>query len=71
MNTIHRPLPSGVRTYSYSRYLFVNESTDIRNIYTDALDVLGISWKQNRRNSISVARRDAVEALDEFVGPKA
>jgi hypothetical protein len=32
---------------------------------------LGIEWKQNRRNSISVAHREAVPALDEFVGPKA
>ncbi|HVS67811.1 MAG TPA: hypothetical protein VHE56_04625 [Mycobacteriales bacterium] len=69
-NVVHRPLPSGTRTYGYSRYLFVNESADIREIFTDALDLLGIAWKQNRRNSISVARREAVAALDEFVGPK-
>jgi hypothetical protein len=69
-NTIHRPLPSGTRTYSYPRYFFSNESADIRRIFTDALDQLGIAWKQNRFNSISVARREAVAALDEFVGPK-
>ena len=70
-NTVHRPLPSGVRTYSYPRYLFTNHSADILRIYTDALDLLGISWRRNRWNSISVARRDAVAALDGFVGPKA
>jgi hypothetical protein len=53
------------------RYLFTNESRDIRAIFTDALDLLGIAWRQNRHNSISVARREAVAALDEFVGPKA
>lgn len=71
MNVIHRPLPGGLRTYSYPRYFFSNMSDDIRTIFTDALDLLGIAWKQNRFNSISVARREAVEALDEFVGPKA
>lgn len=70
MNTIHRKLPSGTRTYSCPRYFFSNVSCDIRRIYTEALDLLGIEWKQNRWNSISVAKRDAVAALDEFVGPK-
>jgi hypothetical protein len=69
-NTVHRKLPSGVRTYSYPRYLFSNMSGDIQGIYTDALDQLGIAWRQNRFNSISVARREAVAALDVFVGPK-
>lgn len=71
INTIHRSLPSGVRTYAYPRYLFSNVSTDIQGIFTDALDLLGIAWRRNRWNSISVARREAVAALDEFVGPKA
>jgi hypothetical protein len=69
-NTVHRPLPSGTRTYSYPRYFFSNMSTDIQTIFTDALDQLGIAWRQNRYNSISVARREAVAALDTFVGPK-
>jgi hypothetical protein len=69
-NTIHRSLPSGVHTYHYPRYFFSNVSTDIQGIFTDALDILGIAWKRNRWNSISVARREAVAALDEFVGPK-
>lgn len=70
INTIHRSLPSGTRTYAYPRYFFSNMSDDIRGIFTDALDLLNISWRQNRFNSISVARREAVAALDEFVGPK-
>ncbi len=69
-NIVHRPLPSGTRTYSYPRYFFSNTSIDIQGIYTGALDLLRIPWRQNRWNSISVARRDAVAALDEFVGPK-
>ena len=71
MNTVQRPLSRGTRAYSYPRYLFTNESSDIRTILTNALDQLGIAWRQNRHNSISIARREAVAALDEFVGPKA
>jgi hypothetical protein len=70
-NIVMRPLPSGPRIYAYPRYFLSNESADIRGIFTDALDLLGIAWRQNRRNSISVARAEAVEALDQFVGPKA
>jgi hypothetical protein len=70
LNTVHRNLPSGRRTYDYPRYFFSNMSDDIRGIFTDALDLLGIAWRQNRFNSISIARADAVVALDEFVGPK-
>ncbi|MEU4777066.1 hypothetical protein [Micromonospora sp. NPDC023633] len=35
-----------------------------------ALDLLGVAWRMNRRNSLSVARREAVAALDRHVGPK-
>lgn len=70
MNNVQRMLPGGPRHYSYPRYFFSNVSADIQGIFTDALDLLGIAWKQNRWNSISVARREAVAALDEFVGPK-
>ena len=58
------------KRYEYPRYFFNNISEDILRIFTDALDLLDIPWKQNRWNSISVARREAVAALDEFVGPK-
>ncbi|MBV9097068.1 MAG: hypothetical protein JO079_03330, partial [Frankiaceae bacterium] len=55
---------------TYSRYLFSNRSDDILRIFTDALDLAGVEWKQNNRWSISIARRDAVARLDEFVGRK-
>jgi hypothetical protein len=70
-NNVKRMLPGGARCYSYPRYFFSNTSTDIQRIFTDALDLLGIAWRQNRWNSISIARRDAVAALETFVGPKA
>ncbi|MFI6680297.1 transcriptional regulator [Kribbella sp. NPDC050470] len=62
--------PDG-RRYYYARYMFTNESGDIRNILTQTLDMLGIPWRQPRRNAIAVSRKAAVEMLDSFVGPKA
>jgi hypothetical protein len=56
--------------YCYPRYEFCNRSDDIRRILTDALDALAIAWRPNGRWRVSVARRDAVAALDEHVGPK-
>ncbi|MDG4805219.1 transcriptional regulator [Micromonospora sp. WMMD1120] len=58
------------RTYVYPRYMFVNESADIMGLCQWGLDLLGIAWRMNRRNSLSVARRDAVATLDRHVGPK-
>jgi hypothetical protein len=58
------------RKYAYPRYLFSNESLDIQQLFRDACDLIGIEYRNNRRNSISVARRASVAKLDEFIGPK-
>ncbi|MFF3854844.1 transcriptional regulator [Micromonospora sp. NPDC002575] len=58
------------RGYVYPRYLFSNESADIMGLCQWALGLLGVAWRMNRPNSLSVARRDAVAALDRHVGPK-
>ena len=34
------------------------------------LDRVGVAWRYNRPNSISVARREAVALMDEHIGPK-
>lgn len=60
--------PVGER--AYPRYLFSNRSEDIRDIFCEHLDLLGIPWRQMNRWNISVARREAVARLDEFVGAK-
>jgi hypothetical protein len=70
MNRVKRKLPSGERWYEYPRYFFSNESTDILGLCGWALDELSVSWRFARPNMISVARREAVARLDEFVGPK-
>jgi hypothetical protein len=56
--------------YAYPRYFFSNTSSDILGIMGDALDRAGVAWRYNRPNSISVARRAAVAAMDERIGPK-
>jgi hypothetical protein len=58
------------RDYAYPRYQFSNRSDDIRRLFTDACDRLGVAWRPWGRYHISVARRGAVARLDEFVGPK-
>ncbi|MFG1885174.1 hypothetical protein [Micromonospora sp. NPDC049102] len=58
------------KEYVYPRYMFVNESTDIMGLCPWSLDLLGIAWRMNRRNCLSVARRDAVATLDQNTGPK-
>jgi hypothetical protein len=58
------------KVYRYPRYQFCNASDDIRRIFSDHLDLLGIPWRQMNARTISVARREAVARLDEFVGPK-
>jgi transcriptional regulator with XRE-family HTH domain len=58
------------RSYSYPRYSFSNRSEDIKAILCEHLDLLEISWRRMGRWQISVARREAVARLDEFVGPK-
>jgi hypothetical protein len=66
---VRRPLADGDHWYEYPRYMFTNESRDILGLCGAALDHLGVSWRFSRRNTISVARRDAVARLDQFVGP--
>jgi len=70
LSRVRRPLAGGDRWYAYPRYMFTNESRDILGLCGQALDRLEVAWRFSRRNTISVARREAVARLDEFVGPK-
>ena len=58
------------KTYEYVRYNFSNRSADIRRIFCDTCDLLGIEWRVMNAWNISVARRASVARLDEFIGPK-
>jgi hypothetical protein len=69
-NTVRIPVIGGERWYEYPRYLFDNNSVDILRLCGEVLDLLGVAWRFSKPTTISVARRDAVARLDEFVGPK-
>lgn len=58
------------KAYEYSRYNFTNVSADIRALFCDSYDALGIAWRRMNAWNISVARREAVARMDLFVGPK-
>ncbi|MBR8744961.1 helix-turn-helix transcriptional regulator [Nocardiopsis sp. MG754419] len=74
-----RPRP-GAEFHVYPRYQFTNASSDIVALCTRALDRVGVDWRTHvtRRDRedlrplhvVSVSRREAVAAMDTFVGPK-
>jgi hypothetical protein len=66
VNTIRHPK----KTYAYPRYQFSNLSQDIKGIFCDACDPLGIEWRVMNRKTISIAKADSVALMDEFIGPK-
>lgn len=70
MIKVRRPVAGSTKLYSYPRYQFCNESSDIKRIFCDACDRLGISWRKMNRKTISVARGADVEKMDAIVGPK-
>ena len=71
VNRFSTKLPSGrVATYAYPRYFFSNLSADIRRIFCDHCDLLGIRWTMSNPRNVSIANRDSVALLDAFVGPK-
>lgn len=66
LNTIVRP----PKRHQYVRYEFSNASDDIRGIFTDTCDALGVHWTQMNARNVSIARRDDVAFLDTFIGAK-
>jgi hypothetical protein len=52
------------------RYLFSNRSEDIKKLFCESCDALGIRWTRPSDTQIAIYRKDSVAALDEFVGPK-
>ena len=58
------------RDYEYPRYQFSNRSDDIRQLFTDTCDRIGVAWRPWGPYHVSIARREAVAMLDTFIGPK-
>lgn len=62
------------KRYEYPRYFFSNKSDDIRKLFGDTLDKVGVGWTTLARGSdpfnISIARKASVALMDAHVGPK-
>ncbi len=58
------------KDYAYPRYQFSNRSDDIRKLFTDTCEKLGVEWRQWTRYHVSIAQRASVAVLDSFVGHK-
>jgi hypothetical protein len=56
--------------WRHARYAFSNASDDIRRIFCDACDLLGLHWTTAPR-TVYVSRKRDVARLDDFIGPKA
>lgn len=64
-------LPSGPRQYAYPRYFFTNMSSDIRGLFSEYCEHLGVRCTRSNYKTMSVADRRSVAVLDGFIGPKA
>ncbi len=54
----------------YPRYFFSQVSDDIRSLFCEAYRMVGVEYRLNRWNSVSIARAPSVAILDSFIGPK-
>ena len=71
VNRFKTRLPSGrVAEYAYPRYFFSNLSADIRGLFCESCEQLGLRWTQSNHRNISISHRTSVTLLDEHVGPK-
>ena len=52
------------------RYSFSNKSDDIKKLFCESCDALGIRWTRPNEREIAIYRIESVGKLDEFVGPK-
>ena len=69
-NWATRVVGGQTKRYEYPRWQFVNESSDSMRWRGEALDLLGIAWRQTTRRTLSVSTSAAVARLDELIGPK-
>lgn len=64
-----RFINTGRGNWSHPRYSFSNRSEDIRRIFCDACDLLGLRWT-TAPHTVYVSRKADVAELDRFIGPK-
>jgi hypothetical protein len=71
INRFTTRLPSGrVAEYAYPRWFFSNRSDDIRGLFCEYCERLGIRWTQSNPRNISIAHRASVALVDSFVPVK-
>lgn len=66
----NQPTRDRRRMYPYVRYSFSNRSADIKHIFCEYLDVLGVHWTEANAANIQIARKESVEILERIIGPK-
>jgi hypothetical protein len=69
-NWATRDVAGEKKRYEYLRWQFTNESADIMRWCGEALDLVGIAWRQTNQRTLSVSRCEAVAELDRLIGPK-
>jgi hypothetical protein len=69
-NWAQRIVAGEMKRYDYPRWQFVNHSPEIRQWCCEALDLVGIPWRQSSWKHVSVSTRAGVARLDELIGPK-
>ncbi len=68
---INRVRGANGSAYAYPRYQFSNRSADIKQLFCEACDRLGVEWRRMNAVAISIASKRSVALLDEFAGAKA
>jgi len=69
-NWTRRPVAGVMKRYEYPRWQFTNNSVEIRTWCCEALDLVGVPWRQSNWKTISVSTRTGVARLDDLIGPK-
>jgi hypothetical protein len=64
------PEQGASREVHVSTLFFLQSPLDIQQLFRDACDLIGVEYRNNRWQTISIARRASVAILDEIVGPK-
>ncbi len=59
-----------VKGRNYPRYTFSNVSDDIRKLFTDTSEKLGLSWTTANARNVAISRRNDVAWLDRYIGAK-
>jgi hypothetical protein len=65
-----RRLPLHQYNWVCPRYSFSNKSPDIKGIFCDACERIGVHWTAAGETTIYGSRKADVALLDTFIGPK-